>query len=290
MSVDPQKAAPAEASSVAALLALSRTLAVDRFDALAILALVTGRSRSWLIAHDEGMLDAGQAGRCDALMRRRADGEPLAYLSGQKEFHGLLLQVDPCVLIPRPDTETLVDWAIELLEQTKARETQPRVIDLGTGSGAIALAVKHACGRAEVIGTDLSEASLTVARRNAAAHGMDVSFHQGSWWSAIKDPTPFDLVVSNPPYIAIGDPHLAALRHEPNGALTAGTDGLDAIRQITGSTAAHLNPNGWLLMEHGFDQAEAARDLLLQHGFVDVTTHRDLAGKERCSGGRRVVA
>ena len=218
-----------------------------------------------------------------AAFARRAAGEPLAYLLGEKEFHGLLLHVDANVLVPRPDTEVLVDWALELL----AGMTAPRVVvDLGTGSGAIALAVKHGCPGATVLATDTSPAALDVARGNARRLALDVAFAQSSWWAALAGRT-FDLILSNPPYIAAGDPHLTALRHEPALALTPGGDGLDALREIVGGAAHHMTPGTWLLLEHGYDQADAVRALLREHGFEGVATRHDLGGQPRCTGAYR---
>jgi release factor glutamine methyltransferase len=265
--------------TVAQALAQARALGLDRLDAQLIVAAQLAQSRSWVIAHDDAVLDAAQAIAIEAWLTRRAAGEPLAYLVGEKEFHGLLLQVDANVLVPRPDTEVLVDWAIELL----AGMSSPRVVDLGTGSGAIALALKHACPAAAVLATDASPAALAVAQANARRLALDVAFAQGSWWSATAGAR-FDLVLSNPPYIAGGDPHLAALQHEPTLALTPGGDGLGALRKIVKGAAAQMAPGAWLLLEHGFDQAEAVQRLLAEHGFFDATTRRDLGGQPRCTG------
>ena len=242
------------------------------------------RPREWLIAHDDAPLSAGQQQRFAADCARRAAGEPLAYLLGEREFHGLMLQVGPAVLVPRPDTETLVDWALELLAD--APGTAPAMADLGTGSGAIALALKHARPDARVCAVEISPAALAVARANGQRLGLDVQWLAGSWWQPLQGRR-FDLVSSNPPYIAAGDPHLPALRHEPLQALSPGGDGLSDLRHIIQAAPLHLQPGGWLLLEHGHDQAEAVRALLLQAGLTQVTTRRDLAGRPRCSGGRR---
>ena len=268
--------------TVAQALAQARALGLDRLDAQLIVAARLAQSRSWVIAHDDAVLDVAQAAAIEAWFTRRAAGEPLAYLVGEKEFHGLLLHVDPHVLVPRPDTEVLVDWALELL----ASRASARVVDLGTGSGTIALAVKHACPAATMLATDASPAALAVARANAQRLGLDVAFAQGSWWSATAGAS-FDLVLSNPPYIAGGDPHLAALKHEPTLALTPGGDGLDALRDIVRGASAHMTPGAWLLLEHGYDQADAVQRLLHEHGFVDITTRRDLGGQPRCTGAHR---
>jgi release factor glutamine methyltransferase len=268
--------------TLAAAMAQAQAEGLDRLDAQLLLGHVLGRPRAWLIAHDDDPLDEACAAAYRALCRRRADGEPLAYLVGEREFHGLPLQVGPAVLVPRPETEVLVDWALELLAGRAAAE----VVDLGTGSGAIALAVKHRSPSVSMTATDLSEDALAVARGNAARLGLAVDFHAGAWWAPLAGRR-FDLALSNPPYIAGGDPHLAALRHEPTLALTPGGDGLDAIRSIAAGAMAHLRPGAWLLVEHGWDQADAVAALLQTHGFEAVTTRQDLAGHGRCTGGRR---
>ena len=269
---------------VAEALAAARGQRLDRLDAQLLLARVLQRPREWLIAHDDAPLSAGQQQRFAADCARRAAGEPLAYLLGEREFHGLMLQVGPAVLVPRPDTETLVDWALELLAD--APGTAPAMADLGTGSGAIALALKHARPDARVCAVEISPAALAVARANGQRLGLDVQWLAGSWWQPLQGRR-FDLVSSNPPYIAAGDPHLPALRHEPLQALSPGGDGLSDLRHIVQAAPLHLQPGGWLLLEHGHDQAEAVRALLLQAGLTQVTTRRDLAGRPRCSGGRR---
>ncbi len=235
--------------------------------------------RAWLIAHDDEAL----AGEADAvfgsLCRRRLGGEPVAYLTGRKEFHGLTLAVDGRVLDPRPDTETLVDWALELLEDLPA----PRIVDLGTGSGAIALALAHARPDAQVLAIDASEDALAVARANGEILKLPVRWQPGDWLDGV--PGPFDAIVSNPPYIPAADPHLAALCHEPLAALASGDDGLRDIRAITAQAPARLKPGGWLLLEHGWDQADAVQSLLRAAGFAQVQSRRDLAGIARCTGG-----
>jgi release factor glutamine methyltransferase len=268
---------------VAEALARARQLGVDRLDAQLLLGHVLGQPRSWLLAHDEAPLTDPQRLAVDGLLQRRSQGEPLAYLTGEKEFHGLVLQVSPAVLIPRPDTETLVDWALALLRTAPAAA---RVLDLGTGSGAIALALKHRHPSAIVTAVDTSSDALAVARANAARLGIDVQFRLGSWWDGLDDLAPFDIVVSNPPYIALGDAHLPALRHEPELALTSGADGLDAIRTIVSGAPPWLASGGWLLLEHGHDQAAQVRHLLQTQGFGSVQTRDDLAGIGRCSGGQ----
>jgi release factor glutamine methyltransferase len=238
-------------------------------------------ARAWLLTHDTDPLPADAAARLEALAQRRLSGEPMAYLLGHKEFHGLPLQVDARVLDPRDDTETLVDWALELLPES----TTARVLDLGTGSGAIALAVAHRRPQALVTAVDASADALTVAAANADRLGLRVTFQQGDWFSPVHGQR-FDLVLSNPPYIADNDPHLPRLAHEPLSALVSGPDGLDDLRRIVAGAPAHLIPGGWLLLEHGWDQAGPVQALLAQAGFADVGTRRDLAGVPRCSGGR----
>lgn len=252
-----------------------------RLEAQMLLLHALGRDthdRAWLVAHDGDALPDAAARRFGDLCRRRADGEPVAYLTGFKEFFGLALQVDARVLDPRADTETLVEWALELMNGSQA------VADLGTGSGAIALALQSRCPEARITAVDASSDALAVARANAARLGLPVTFRQGSWLQG--DASHYHLIVSNPPYVAAADPHLAALRHEPLQALASGPDGLADIRQIVQQAPQHLHPGGWLLLEHGHDQAQAVRSLLDAQGFAHVGSRRDLAGIERCSGGQ----
>ncbi len=258
---------------------------LDRIDAQMLLLLAQQRSphdRAWLLAHDGDVMDTEAAAHLAALVQRRQRGEPMAYLRGDQEFFGLTLQVDARVLVPRPDTETLVTWALDVLEGLPARA---RVLDLGTGSGAVALAIRSQRPATEVSATDASPGALAVARANADRLGLAVDFHLGNWLAAVPAQR-FDLIVSNPPYIAEADPHLAALGHEPGSALAAGPDGLDDIRTLAATAPAALQPGGWLLLEHGHDQAGAVRALLQATGFTDVRSRTDLAGIERCSGGR----
>lgn len=269
-------------ATVAQALAASIALGVDRLDAQLLLLHALGRAphdRAWLLAHDtDAMPDAAWSALAAQLSRRRA-GEPVAYLLGEKEFHGLSLQVDARVLVPRPDTETLVEWALLCLEGRAA----PRVLDLGTGSGAIALALQHARPDAQVDAVDASADALAVAQANAARLGLPVRFAQADWLDGAG--TGYTVIASNPPYIATGDPHLPALRHEPSSALVSGADGLDDIRRIVQDAPAHLAEGGWLLLEHGHDQAAAVRELLASRGFAEVQSRDDLAGIQRCSGG-----
>lgn len=282
------------AISLSQALADARAAGLDRLDAQMLVLHALGHDphdRAWLMAHDTDALQPGQAERVATLVQRRAGGEPMAYLIGFREFHGLNLQVDARVLDPRADTEILVQWAIDTLdafpqtpENPGTRASPLRLIDLGTGSGAIALAVKHARPPTEVTAVDASADALAVARANAQALGLDVRFLAGAW---LRDITGcFDVIVSNPPYLAADDPHLAALRHEPRPALVSGADGLDDIRQIVAQAPTHLAAGGWLLLEHGWTQAEAVRALLARAGFEAVRSRRDLAGIERCTGAR----
>lgn len=258
---------------------------LDRIDAQMLLLLALQRrphDRAWLMAHDGDAMDANATANLEALVQRRQRGEPMAYLRGDQEFFGLTLQVDPRVLVPRPDTETLVSWAMNVLDTL----TGPaRVLDLGTGSGAIALAIKAQRPAAAVSATDASAGALAVARANADRLGLAVDFYAGHWLEAVPGQR-FALIVSNPPYIAEGDPHLTALGHEPGSALTAGPDGLDDIRALVSTAPGALNPGGWLLLEHGHDQAGAVRALFEAAGFKQVGSRTDLAGIERCSGGQ----
>jgi release factor glutamine methyltransferase len=272
--------------TVAAALATARTIGLARLDAQALLGHLLQRPRGWLIAHDDAGLTAVEAQAFEALAARRAAGEPLAYLVGEREFHGLRLAVDRATLVPRPETELLVDWAIECLRKVESESRPPQVLDLGTGSGAIALAVKRACPFAAVTAVDVSEAALAVARRNGEALGLEIDWLASDWCSALGERR-FDLLLSNPPYVAEGDPHLDALAYEPALALVAGAQGLDALRHLADTAPRHLWPGGRLLLEHGHDQGEAVRRLLAEGGFSAVETRLDLAGCPRCSGGHR---
>lgn len=267
-------------------LTAAQELGLERLDAQLLLLHALdkpGTDRAWLLTHDTAALPA-EAGRCfRELSLRRAGGEPLAYLVGSKEFFGLELQVDGRVLVPRPDTETLVDWALQRLAAADM-PASARVLDLGTGSGAIALALKKIRPALDVTAVDASSDALAVAAANAGQHQLAVHFLQSNWFENVS--APFHLIVSNPPYVADADPHLPALHHEPLQALTAGKDGLDDLRQIIEQAPAYLQPQGWLLLEHGYDQAQAVCELLGQRGFAEVQSRVDLAGIPRCSGGR----
>lgn len=274
-------------TSVDAALAQARAAGVERLDAQLLLGRILEQPRTWVLAHAEARLDPQQARRYSAGLARRAAGEPLAYLLGSKEFHGLTLQVDARVLVPRPDTEVLVEWALEILRRGiwTGHASAPAVVDLGTGSGAIALAVKHAHPAAQVVATELSAQALEVAAGNAQRLRLAVQFLAGTWWQAVAG-SRFDLALSNPPYIALSDPHLAALAHEPLGALSPGADGLAALRELVAGADRHLRPGAWLLLEHGYDQADAVRELFARHGYAGVTTRHDLAGRPRCTGAQ----
>ena len=273
---------------VAEALVLAQAAGLARLDAQLLLAHHLHRPRVWLLAHDDAEVDAPAEAAFRDGVTRRAAGEPLAYLVGEREFHGLALQVSPAVLVPRPETELLVDWALELLQGDLAGHPAPAVADLGTGSGAIALAIRHRCPKARLIATDASTAALDVARANALRLGLDVEFTAGDWWAPLAGRR-YDLAVSNPPYVAGDDPHLAALSHEPRSALTPEGDGLACLRQIVAGAPGHLHQGGWLLLEHGYDQAAAVQALLGERGFVDVETRADIAGHPRCTGGRRAA-
>jgi len=263
----------------------AQSLGLDRLEAQLLALHALGRAsteRAWLLAHGTDAMPAAATALLQTLAARRANGEPLAYITGFKEFYGLTLQVDARVLDPRADTETLVDWALEAMDTWKS--PSPKLIDLGTGSGAIALALQHSRPHWQVHALDFSADALAVARANAARLALDVQFHQGSWLQGLQQT--FALIVSNPPYIVDGDPHLPALRHEPLQALASGADGLDDIRSIIQQAPSHLQAGAWLLLEHGYDQAEAVRALLQDAGFTEVQSRRDLAGMERCSGGQ----
>ncbi|MCW5654634.1 peptide chain release factor N(5)-glutamine methyltransferase [Hydrogenophaga sp.] len=267
-------------------LAELRGSGLERLDAQMLLLLALPHDphdRAWLLAHEGDPLPEAASERLPSLVRRRLQGEPMAYLRGDQEFFGLRLQVDTRVLVPRADTETLVEWALDTADALGKR---PDVLDLGTGSGAIALALKSARPAWQVAASDASEAALAVAQANARRLGLAVTWYIGHWLAAVPPGQCFDLIVSNPPYIAQDDPHLATLSHEPASALASGTDGLDDIRALVAATPQALRPGGWLLLEHGHDQAAAVRALLHKQGFAQIGSRTDLAGIERCSGGR----
>lgn len=250
-----------------------------------LLGHVLHRGPAWLYAHGDHQPDGRARDAFEALVARRVAGEPVAYLTGQRGFWRFELQVGPDTLIPRPETERLVELALERMPSDRALH----VADLGTGSGAIALALALERPRARVEAVDASKGALAVARANAARLGVgNIAFRQGSWWQPLAG-LAFDLVASNPPYIAEADPHLAEgdLRHEPRAALASGVDGLDDLRAIVCGASAHLKPAGWLLVEHGWDQGAPVRTLFQQAGLVDVATETDLEARDRVTLGRR---
>jgi len=274
-----------DTTSASDLDALLRAAAgrIDATDARWLLAHAAGRSQTWLFAHASDPAPAGVAERFEALVARRAAGEPVAYLTGVRGFWGFDLAVTPATLIPRPETELLVELALARLPASDAR-----VADLGTGSGAVALAIARERTDASVLATDASLAALEVARANAQALDLArVRFALGDWYAPLAGAR-FDMIASNPPYIEDADPHLAQgdLRFEPASALSSGVDGLDAIRTLAAGAIAHLAPRGWLLVEHGLAQGAAVRGLFLRAGLVEVATERDLEGRERVTLGR----
>jgi len=255
-----------------------------RHEAEQLLIHVLGVERAWLFAHATDTVDEDSRQRFERLLTRRAEGHPLAYLLGRRGFWTLDLQVNAATLIPRPETELLVEQALARLPA----DDMVRVADMGTGSGAIALSIASERPLATVMATDLLGPALAVAVKNAQAHGLDnVWFRRGHWYAALGADR-FDMIVSNPPYIAAGDPHLAQgdLRFEPPPALASGADGLDAIREIIGGAHEHLVAGGWLLLEHGWDQGEAIRALLVQAGFDQAQTVQDLEQRDRVTLGR----
>ena len=262
----------------------SQVLGLPRLEAQILFLHAAGRSlhdRAWLLAHDTDEVLPEQLEAFEAMSQRRLQHEPVAYIVGQKEFFGLTLTIDKRVLDPRADTEVLVEWALACGQGLG----HPKYLDLGTGSGAIALALKSQLPMAEVLAVDNSTDALSLASQNAQNLALNVSFQQSNWLSEVKGK--FNVLVSNPPYIEDLDPHLAQLTHEPLQALTSGPDGLEDIRIIVQNAPNHLEMGGWLLIEHGWQQASAVRGLLEQAGFNQVQSKLDLAGIERCSGGQK---
>ena len=261
--------------TVAQLLAAS---GIDAREARLLLAAAAGLSEASVVASPEREISAEALARFSDYCTRRAAGEPVAYILGRKEFYGLELAVTPAVLIPRPETELLVDLALG--------RAPASIVDIGTGSGAIALAIKRHLPRARVVATDASAEALEVARSNAARLGLDIELRHGAWFEPLAGER-FEAIVSNPPYVAVGDPHLASLPFEPRLALLGGADGLDAFRVLARGAPAHLLPGGWLLVEHGAGQHEAVRALLAAAGLETEASWPDLAGIPRVSGGTR---
>jgi release factor glutamine methyltransferase len=273
-------------ATIAQALAATRRV-VSSAEARLLLAHVTQQPPVWLLTHDDHSLPPAQAEQFEALLNRRMAGEPVAYLLGYREFYGRRFSVSPDVLIPRPETELLVDVSLQTLIAKVGAGGTAQVLDLGTGSGCIALSIALEQPAACVTGIDASAQALAIASGNAQTLQATVTWVESDWFAALGTRR-FDLIVSNPPYIAERDPHLdqGDLRHEPAAALTSGGDGLTAIRTIIKAAPRHLQTDGVLWLEHGYDQAAAVRELLLQRGFAEVVSQRDLAGIERISGGR----
>jgi release factor glutamine methyltransferase len=254
-----------------------RRSGIDAREARLLLAAASGFSEASVLAFPERDLPEETAGRFRELVQRRARGEPVAYILGRKEFYGLELAVNPAVMVPRPETELLVDLALQ--------RDFSSLVDLGTGSGAIALALKRHRPAARVVAVEASAAALAVAQRNAARYGLQVEFRHGRWFEPLAGER-FDLIVANPPYVAEGDPHLPGLEFEPRAALTSGADGLDAIREIAREAPRHLAAGGWLLVEHGAGQEQAVQALLQQAGLEEVDSCPDLARIPRVAAGK----
>lgn len=271
--------------SLAAAMQQAQQLGLPRLEAQMLLLHALGRSngdRAWLISHETDALSATQQTQLQGYWQRRLAGEPIAYITGSKAFYGLDLAITPAVLDPRDDSETLVDWALEVLRQPQ--NPSRTVLDLGTGSGALALALAAQVPQAQVHAVDASANALAVAQHNGQRLGLTVTWHLGNWLTPLTG-LRFDLILSNPPYLAATDPHLPALRHEPLAALVAGADGLDDLRHIVQHAPQHLNRGGHLLLEHGYQQAAAVAQLLAAAGFQDIQHRQDLAGHQRCTGG-----
>ena len=276
------------ADSIRELLALARAqLAASPtpdLDAEVLLQLCTDKDRAWLLANDRKTLEPAVQSRFWELVRRRRRGEPVAYLTGNREFWSLCLAVNNSVLVPRPETELLVERALVLI----AADAKLRILDLGTGSGAIALAIAKERPRCSITAADCDASALELARANASALGVgNIQFKRSDWYQAINER--FDLIVSNPPYVADGDPHLQQdeLRFEPPHALQAGPDGLRDLKQIIAGAQQHLGPSGWCLLEHGPEQATSVATMLHEHGFKHVKNYQDLAGLPRMTEGQR---
>lgn len=262
---------------------LARAKRLELLELRMILCHVLNLTRTGLITQDQRKILPAELVQIEALSARREQGEPMAYILGQREFYGLPFHVSPAVLIPRPETELLVELALARMPPAAPM----RVLDMGTGSGALAVALAHERRQAQVWALDASEAALAIARQNAASNQVQVQFLHSDWYAALPPNTRFDLIVANPPYIVAGDAHLQQgdLRFEPLDALTDHQDGLSCLRQIVAGARGHLVQGGWLLMEHGYDQASAVRDLLQAAGLEQVQSWQDLAGIERVSGG-----
>lgn len=254
---------------------------IGRFEAMLLLGHAIGRTREFLIAHDDETIDEESILRYHMLLSLRSAGTPIPYITGRQEFYGRHFEVNDAVLIPRPDTEVVIEQTL-LVAPPK-----PAVLDLGTGSGCIAITLALEMPGSVVTATDASEAALQTAKRNAQALGASVTFRQGFWWDAINPRDTFDVIVSNPPYIRPDDEHLANLGCEPLGALTDGIDGLQCLRDIVSGAMPHLKKSGWLLLEHGYDQGADVREMLIKAGFAAVRTKKDYGGNDRVTLGRR---
>lgn len=284
-----------QAMNIKQALASAQAMGIDQLDAQLLLLFALGRTsreRAWLLAHDDETILPDEQSQFMALMQRRAIGVPVAYLIGEKEFYGLSFTVDRRVLVPRPETELLVEWALELLDAHADRAGQ-KVLDLGTGSGIIAVTLKHERPSLEVTAIDISEEALHVAKLNAnelLEAGQSIHFLHGQWFAPLAGGSEkFNLIVSNPPYIAQADEHLKNLAQEPQQALVSGIDGLDDIRLIIAGAKKYLLAGGYLMFEHGYDQAAAVQALLREAGFQNVTTRQDLAGVERATAGQMML-
>lgn len=275
-----QAFAIAPGSTIASIL---RNTVIDPLETRILLTHALQLSRVQLITQSDRVLSAHEAERIASLFRRRLGGEPVAYITGEREFYGLSLHITPDVLIPRPETELLVELALQHLPPNG------RILDMGTGSGAIPVAIAHSRPDAIVTALDVSSNALAVAQRNAARHGVTIQFLQSDWYAALAHQQ-FDIIVANPPYIEVGDVHLSQgdLRFEPVDALTDHADGLSALRIIIAGAPRYLADGGWLLMEHGYDQAAAVRTMLAGQGFGAVQSWADLAGIERVTGGQSI--
>ena len=257
---------------------------IGRFEAMILLAHILGKPKEYLIAHDDEELPDTTLMTFDVYVSMRLDGVPIAYLTGRQEFFGRYFTVDHNVLIPRPDTEVLIEQALIVAPE------KPEILDIGTGSGCIAITLAKECPGALVTATDISEAALSVARSNAEALDAKVEFRKGSWWEAVPEVARYDLIVSNPPYIRNDDEHLPALRHEPQGALTDGGTGLSCLEEIAAHAMNHLRHGGWLLVEHGWDQGHDVAALFRSAGLAAVRTVRDYGGNDRVTMGRKADA
>ena len=267
-------------NTIRALIA-EATPKIGRFEAGILLSHILDKPKEYLIAHDEEELSDQAVMTFDLYVSMRIDGMPVPYLTGRQEFFGRYFEVDSSVLIPRPDTEVLIEQALIVAPD------RPLILDMGTGSGCIAVTLAKECPGARVTATDVSPEALEIASRNAASLGAEVEFRQGSWWETVGEQESFDIIVSNPPYIRSDDEHLPALQYEPQSALTDGGDGLSCLREITAHAMAHLRQGGWLLVEHGWDQGPEVAELFRAAGLAAVRTVRDYGGNDRVTMGRR---